>query len=181
MMDVLTRDGVVIEIGSITVETDDQQVYSIDGRRYVGFNYRLYKDVEAPDFVQPGAYTFDGLAFGKYKGYFIHDSSSVESANILQAIGNAITVVDYFADIERNSRLQGITKLPCFLRRLQLSPSNSQQMFAIVESLASDLIKTRQELADIKAKQSDQETMLIECFTDLDASLFGGDQNAELV
>lgn len=179
-MDVLTRDGVVIEIGSVAMEVNDPQKYIINGKEYMGFWYRIYQNIDVPDFVKPGVYTFDGVSFNEYKGYFVHDSNNAESINILQAIGNSLPVVDYFADFERNSRLQGISSLPCFVQRLRLGPSSNQQTLTIVTSLANDLAKTRQELAELKAKQADQESMLIECFTDLDASINGGEQNAEL-
>lgn len=180
-MDVLTKDNVVIEIGSAAIEVAAQQKYIINNREYSGLSYRLFEDVDVPDYVKPGAYMYDGVGFSTYNGYFIHDSGSDESANLLQAIGNNVPVVDYFGDYERYSRLQGVEALPCFLYRLQFAPSNNQKVLQIVEGLAAELVAAKQEIVRLQGQQATQETMLIECFTDLDAALFGGDENAELV
>lgn len=180
MMDVLTKDGVVIEIGAAITEVNDQQRYIINDRVYAGGSYRLHQNVDVPEFVKAGAYMYDGTGFAKYSGYFIHDNTSEESASILQAIDHEVPVIDYFADYERNSRLQGIGELPCFIQRLQFAPSNEQQVLLLVRELTADLAKTKQALAKVQENQNMQETMMIECFTDLDASINGGDGNAAL-
>ena len=113
--------------------------------------------------------------------YFIHNKFDEESQRILASLDNDTVVVDYYADPDRFKRIKGLQKIPCFMERLEFEEESIFTLNRKVAELDTILAKTNAELADLKAKQAAQETMLIECFTDLDASINGGDQDAELV
>lgn len=112
--------------------------------------------------------------------YFIHNRYDAQSVHILATLSTDVTVIDYYADPERYKRIKGLQKIPCYLDRLEFEQDSLPALWQKVAELDTKLAKANAELADLKAKQADQESMLIECFTDLDASINGGDQNAEL-
>lgn len=113
--------------------------------------------------------------------YFIHNRYDAESVQILATLSKDVTVIDYYADPGRYKRIKGLQKIPCYLDKLEFEQDSLPALWQKVAEQDIKLAKANAELADLKAKQADQESMLIECFTDLDASINGGGQNAELV
>ena len=112
--------------------------------------------------------------------YYVHNRYDEQSVQTLATLGADVTVIDYYADPERYKRIKGLKKIPCYLDKLEFEQDSLPALQQKVAELDAKLAKVNAELADLKAKQADQESMLIECFTDLDASINGGEQSAEL-
>lgn len=113
--------------------------------------------------------------------YFIHDRYDEGSHRMLESLDNSVVVVDYYADPERYKRIKGLQKIPCCLDKLEFEQDGLSALWQKVAELDVKLARANAELAELGAKQADQESILIECFTDLDASINGGDQNAQVV
>ena len=112
--------------------------------------------------------------------YFIHNKYDAESVQILATLSTDVTVIDYYADPERYKRIKGLQKIPCYLDKLEFEQDSLPALWQKVAELDIELAKANAELADLKAKQVDQESMLIECVTDLDASINGGEPSDKL-
>lgn len=111
--------------------------------------------------------------------YFIHNRYDAESVQILATIDTDVTVIDFYAD-PRFRRLKGIKELPCYLERLEFDNDEITRLIHQTESLSAELANAKQELTQVKAQQQAQESILIECFTDLDASINGGGGDATM-
>lgn len=111
--------------------------------------------------------------------YYVHDRYNAASHVALATLPADVTVVDYYAD-QRYKLLKGVYELPCYLERLEFYDEDTARLMQQVQTLSSDLAQTKQALAKLQERQQSQESMIIECFTDLDASLNGGDSDVAL-
>ena len=110
--------------------------------------------------------------------YFIHDRFNANSLEILATLPSDITVVDYFAD-SRFQRLKGIKEVPCYLEKLEFEDTEGAQTEKKLNTMAFKIEKLESQLRAIQAQQQEQQSLIVECFTDLDTMLNGGGNDAD--